>query len=275
MRSSPSPESVSVSPSEFPEPEPEQRPVKKTAPAKGKQKKPAKNTPTTKASTSSTATAKPAAETRTSQVAVAVEIPVLAPPTHKSTNGTGNANANGKAGGSRRSKRLVDEVNSTPADAAKLPSRSKRRLASRSPEEAQTIRVPKKRDQKRKTPEPEPEPQYESPEEYYDDDGADEDVTGRVQAATTSMKISLPMADTPVIRKNKEMRMKDKGKKGGNRRSSLGMRGRRASSLIGSGASNGMYFMLRVLNSADVCSFTSRCGSNDGLLQTYRRRGPP
>ena len=50
-------------------------------------------------------------------------------------------------------------------------------------------------------------------------------------------KIALPVADTPVIRRNKEMRT-EKAKKG-QRRSSLGMRGRRASSLIDSGASNG------------------------------------
>ncbi|PGH23109.1 hypothetical protein AJ80_02883 [Polytolypa hystricis UAMH7299] len=50
--------------------------------------------------------------------------------------------------------------------------------------------------------------------------------------------IALPFADTPVMRKNKEMRM-EKGKKG-QRRSSLGMRGRRASSLIDSGASNAL-----------------------------------
>ncbi|KAG5945256.1 hypothetical protein E4U60_005375 [Claviceps pazoutovae] len=47
-----------------------------------------------------------------------------------------------------------------------------------------------------------------------------------------SSKISLPMNDTPIINRNKEMR-----KKGGksNRRSSLGSRGRRASSLIDNG----------------------------------------
>lgn len=50
-------------------------------------------------------------------------------------------------------------------------------------------------------------------------------------------KIALPVADTPVIRRNKEMRT-EKAKKG-QRRSSLEMRGRRASSLIDSGASNG------------------------------------
>lgn len=49
--------------------------------------------------------------------------------------------------------------------------------------------------------------------------------------------IALPMADTPVIQRNREMRGKKSAK--GSRRSSLSMRGRRASSLIDSGASNG------------------------------------
>lgn len=46
-------------------------------------------------------------------------------------------------------------------------------------------------------------------------------------------KIKLPMSDTPIINRNKEMRKK--GGTGGSRRSSLGSRGRRASSLIESG----------------------------------------
>ncbi|KAI6784373.1 uncharacterized protein J7T54_006418 [Emericellopsis cladophorae] len=46
-------------------------------------------------------------------------------------------------------------------------------------------------------------------------------------------KITLPMSDTPVINRNKEMRKKG----GANRRSSLGSRGRRASSLIENGSS--------------------------------------
>ncbi len=44
--------------------------------------------------------------------------------------------------------------------------------------------------------------------------------------------IALPLSDTPVINRNKELR-----RKGGGRRSSLGMRGRRASSLIENGHS--------------------------------------
>lgn len=51
-----------------------------------------------------------------------------------------------------------------------------------------------------------------------------------------AQRIMLPFADTPVITRNKEMR---KGSKEGHRRSSTGLRGRRASSLIDSGLSNG------------------------------------
>lgn len=53
-----------------------------------------------------------------------------------------------------------------------------------------------------------------------------------------AQRIMLPFADTPVITRNKEMR---KGSKEGHRRSSTGLRGRRASSLIDSGMSNGKF----------------------------------
>lgn len=62
------------------------------------------------------------------------------------------------------------------------------------------------------------------------------DHTPHQEKESHATTIALPFADTPVISKNKEMRM---GKGKGQRRSSLGMRGRRASSLIESGASNG------------------------------------
>lgn len=52
-----------------------------------------------------------------------------------------------------------------------------------------------------------------------------------------AQRIMLPFADTPVINRNKEMR---KGSKDGHRRSSTGLRGRRASSLIDSGMSNAL-----------------------------------
>jgi kinetochore protein Mis13/DSN1 len=50
-------------------------------------------------------------------------------------------------------------------------------------------------------------------------------------------KIFVPISDTPIIKKNKELRQQGQGR----RRSSLGLRGRRASSLIDSGHS-GKYF---------------------------------
>lgn len=53
-----------------------------------------------------------------------------------------------------------------------------------------------------------------------------------VEESTHGSKIALPMSDTPIINRNKEMRKKGAA---GNRRSSLGSRGRRASSLIDSG----------------------------------------
>lgn len=60
-----------------------------------------------------------------------------------------------------------------------------------------------------------------------------------------AQRIMLPFADTPVITRNKEMR---KGSKEGHRRSSTGLRGRRASSLIDSGMSNGKF---RTIHAAD------------------------
>ena len=53
------------------------------------------------------------------------------------------------------------------------------------------------------------------------------------------MRIQLPFADTPVIKRNKEMRKASA--ETGSRRSSSGMRGRRASSLIDEGRGNGKY----------------------------------
>ncbi|EMC99274.1 hypothetical protein BAUCODRAFT_137475 [Baudoinia panamericana UAMH 10762] len=54
------------------------------------------------------------------------------------------------------------------------------------------------------------------------------------------MRIALPFADTPVIRRNREMRKSSADGLGGTRRSSSGMRGRRASSLIEEGKGNAL-----------------------------------
>ena len=57
-------------------------------------------------------------------------------------------------------------------------------------------------------------------------------------------KIALPFADTPRIQRNKDMR-----KTNAARRSSLGLRGRRASSLIDTGRSTGMHHCVHILGS--------------------------
>ncbi|EAA32194.1 hypothetical protein GE21DRAFT_7774 [Neurospora crassa] len=54
-------------------------------------------------------------------------------------------------------------------------------------------------------------------------------------SSSEAQQIVLPLSDTPIINRNKEMRKK--GGASGSRRSSLGMRGRRASSLIENGHS--------------------------------------
>lgn len=76
---------------------------------------------------------------------------------------------------------------------------------------------------------------------------------GTLEVAT---KIALPFADTPVQRRNKEMRQ-GKGGKSSERRSSVGLRGRRASSLIDTGASNGEFALsmhdLLWLSCANAC----------------------
>ncbi len=63
--------------------------------------------------------------------------------------------------------------------------------------------------------------------------GGAEDGSGH---SSTAQQIALPFSDTPIIARNREMR-KNHRASGGGRRSSLGMRGRRASSLIENGHS--------------------------------------
>jgi kinetochore protein Mis13/DSN1 len=60
-----------------------------------------------------------------------------------------------------------------------------------------------------------------------------------IQKKRDATRIALPFADTPVIRRNKEMRAAQNKRTSSSRRSSTGIRGRRASSLIESGISNG------------------------------------
>lgn len=114
----------------------------------------------------------------------------------------------------RRSKRLSDEAQRRDDN----PPRKTRRKEKESVEDSKEQEEVKRPLEEEKTPRPH---QVDVNEEH------------------SATQIALPFADTPIIRKNKAMR-EGKGAKG-SRRSSLGLRGRRASSLIDSGNSNGEY----------------------------------
>lgn len=77
-------------------------------------------------------------------------------------------------------------------------------------------------------------------------------------------KIALPFADTPVIKRNKAMREGKSGK--GERRSSLSLRGRRASSLIETGNSNALPH-----SEVEIADFYNHIES-DGLPEPRRMR---
>ena len=102
--------------------------------------------------------------------------------------------------------------------------------------------MPKKR---AKAAAPRPRRKKEGPDAPREDENVDRtdvvDGTARTPVPSEPpkepTKIALPFADTPIIRRNQEMR---KGSDN-SRRSSMSMRGRRASSLIESGTSNGVF----------------------------------
>lgn len=114
----------------------------------------------------------------------------------------------------RRSKRLSDEAERR----AGSPQQTIRRKGDEPVEDSNRPQEIKRPPEHHETPHP---PQAEIDEDH------------------SATRITLPFADTPVIRKNKAMREGKGGK--GERRSSLGLRGRRASSLIETGNSNGEY----------------------------------
>lgn len=78
---------------------------------------------------------------------------------------------------------------------------------------------------------------------------------GDVEGDPSATKIALPFADTPVIRKNRAMRERKSGK--GERRSSLGLRGRRASSLIDTGNSNGKHIKSWIIGGRKCANISS------------------
>lgn len=132
----------------------------------------------------------------------------------------------------------------TPEVGVKKSTRSNRKAApvEREPEPESVPRSTRKHNQIEAAPtrqhdQPEPGPVEKKRKKGRPAKAKPEERNGFVSPEPQTAKISLPMADTPVIQRNKEMRTKKSEK--GNRRSSLGMRGRRASSLIDSGTSNG------------------------------------
>ncbi|KAH7113871.1 kinetochore protein-like protein Mis13 [Dendryphion nanum] len=145
----------------------------------------------------------------------------------------------------RRTKNSVAPLEPKPSEASNR-RRSARISADKEQLEAQVQaqKAPQKRTrksvpaEKKKHESPAPEPQLEAKSTYTrvrTPSQSELHVAKKRDGGAT--KIMLPFADTPVITRNKEMR---KASKDGQRRSSAGLRGRRASSLIESGLSNAL-----------------------------------
>ena len=134
----------------------------------------------------------------------------------------------------KRSRKKAIGSKSTAPDEREPTPEKRRRSPRHSGESIQAEPPPvqvKKRRVKEKdpsTPAPEAEAEPEPSETAPDGSGVQHE---------EATKIALPFADTPIQRRNKEMRANS-----GQRRSSLGNRGRRASSLIDSGKSNGSIY---------------------------------
>ncbi|TLS28048.1 hypothetical protein PpBr36_01647 [Pyricularia pennisetigena] len=80
-------------------------------------------------------------------------------------------------------------------------------------------------------------PRNDAMDTSMDDGPAGEGITYGQEHHEPARKIALPFSDTPIMDRNKELRRKGGAGGSGARRSSLGMRGRRASSLIDNGHS--------------------------------------
>lgn len=147
---------------------------------------------------------------------------------------------------SRRKKNSIAAIDSESSDTQQRRRRSTRLSGDREQLEVRT-KVPEPSTAKRKsvpvdkerkkhvTPAPEVQPKDKSTRKGLQTP-TQNDLQVSKKRDPNAQRIMLPFADTPVITRNKEMR---KGNKDGHRRSSTGLRGRRASSLIDSGMSNG------------------------------------
>lgn len=151
----------------------------------------------------------------------------------------------------RRSKRLSTEVQEHNTSPAAKP--------------AQDLKPPKRRKEEVEKPKP-PAESVPLPEEDTTDAGPPAEDRDDSHSAT---KIALPFADTPVISRNKAMREGKAGKS--ERRSSLGLRGRRASSLIDTGSSGKPHNAWRYTMCADPCSIATCRGRSSRLLQAHRK----
>ena len=148
---------------------------------------------------------------------------------------------------SRKSrKKSLDPSDAVPAENVEL---TARRRSARHSGEHEKVDLPalppvKKRRKAHNSGEMEGNQAAEKPQETETDPApqeAQQEHTQPIEVTFDATKISLPFADTPIIRRNKEMRNRVTN---GSRRSSLGMRGRRASSLIDTGKSGSIYTRL-------------------------------
>ncbi|KAL1654247.1 hypothetical protein SLS61_003252 [Didymella pomorum] len=126
----------------------------------------------------------------------------------------------------RRSARISSDRNSLEIRPKSIEPLPPKRTGRKAPSE------PQKKKQKQVTPAPE-----EAAHAFAGVQTPQHDINAAKERDPNAKRIMLPFADTPVITRNKEMR---KGNKDGHRRSSTGLRGRRASSLIDSGMSNAL-----------------------------------
>lgn len=114
----------------------------------------------------------------------------------------------------------------------------KRRRSPRNSGDSVTAEPPPLQVKKRRVKEKEPLTPAPAPESKPGDEPQEQQKADTAEASSIQneevTKVALPFADTPIIRRNQEMRANS-----GQRRSSLGNRGRRASSLIDSGKSTG------------------------------------
>jgi kinetochore protein Mis13/DSN1 len=181
--------------------------------------------------------AKPRKVRASAHKAAHVSAPMVTEPQPTSTDEPRLADGNGDVAEPAKKKKRIKMSFSTPNVREEKPARRSKRL---SDEHDQREGSPQHRARRKEAAGPAPaatihQQMDDQPPVREKTPAATSDViVGEEHSAT---RIALPFADTPVIRRNKAMREGKSGK--GERRSSLGLRGRRASSLIDSGNSNG------------------------------------